>query len=111
MLTQEDINLLLEAVETWKDIMPVEGHHMEVMMSGIVSGNPEQFKEAMGKAVEEAGRKRRSRKEQAILIQAKLIQMRDKMDVQEALQSASKGEKYPGFKRVDLEGKGDGQDA
>jgi len=83
MLTQEDFNTLLEAVELWKDMMPMEGNQLGEIVQGFMSGDKEQAMARVRAAAEEAGRKHRSRKEQGILLQAKLIQMRDKADLQE----------------------------
>jgi len=91
-LTSEEINLLLEAVETWKEMMPVDGHELAEMMSGVLLGDKEQIKAAMTNVHEEARRKRILRKEQGILIQAKLIQIRDSRDVNEAAEFLKKGD-------------------
>lgn len=85
MLSQDDIKVLLDAVEMWKDAMPMEGAHMVGVMHGMMQGDEQQIKEALVKAAQEAERKRTTRKETGILLQAKLIQMRDQLIVKEEL--------------------------
>ena len=84
MLSSDEINMLLEAIEIWKEMTPVESGNMVAIMNGIVTGDQEEMKAVIHNALEEAHRKRTSRKERGILLQAKLIEMRDKMDVSEA---------------------------
>ena len=91
MLTQDDYNTLIEAVEIWKDMMPMEGHQFGDMMTALTSGDSDKLKSVLTNTKEEVGRKRQSRKEQAILLQAKLIQMRDAADLQEVIQSLKTG--------------------
>lgn len=91
-LTSEEINTLLEAVEMWKEMVQVEGHQLAAVFGSMASGDEEQIKAAMTNAHEEARRKRTSRKEQGILLQAKLIQMRDSKDINEAAEFLKKGD-------------------
>lgn len=81
-LNQDEIRTLLDALEVWKDMLPMEGDDAAHMIRGLMSGDRDQIQEAVKKAADESYRKRMSRKETAILLQAKLIQMRDAMDVQ-----------------------------
>jgi hypothetical protein len=82
-LTREDINQLIDAVETWSRTNEVDGSKMLSMMMGNM-GDPQKSKEMIEAFNDEMRRKSASKREQGILLQAKLIQLRDKMDISRA---------------------------
>ena len=90
MLNREDINQLIEAVEVWSRTNEVDGRQMLAMMSGSL-GEPDKSKEMIDAFHEEMQRKSKSKREQGILLQAKLIQWRDQMDISGAADFLKKG--------------------
>lgn len=86
-LTSQDITQLLAAVEVWEK-EPVERGMRETMLSAMISGigDADGRDERMGRAHAEADRKmkaaetaQRARREEAILLQAKLITLRNEL--------------------------------
>ena len=91
-LTRDEINQLIDAVETWSQTNEAPSNHMLSMMIGSI-GNAEKSKEVAAALNEEMRRKAKARREQGILLQAKLIQLRDKADINEAAQFLRNGDR------------------
>jgi len=92
ILTRDEINQLIDAVETWSRTNEVPGSKLFSMMMGNM-GDPEKSKEMIDSFHEEMSRKANSKREQGILLQAKLIRMRDQADLDEAKEFLKNGDK------------------
>lgn len=78
MLTKQDIDLLLDAVNAWEK----EAQHigMSVGMLGLMlSKDHDEAEENFKASMAESGETTRKRSRQAILIKAKLIQMQEEL--------------------------------
>ena len=89
-LTRDEFNQLIDAVETWSRTNEVNGNKFMSMMADSM-GDPEKGKQMIEAFNEEMQRKATSKREQGILLQAKLIQLRDKADINEAAQFLKNG--------------------
>ena len=90
-LSRDEFNQLIEAVETWSRTREVNGNKFMSMMVESM-GDPEKSKAMIDAFNEEMQRKAASKRERGILLQAKLIQMRDKADINEAAQFLKRGD-------------------
>lgn len=84
-LTREEIELMNQALESW-----VGQPAMSSLLAGMVCAglrgpgfSKEDAEKAAKEAADEADAKVRARRERAILLQAKLIQMRDSAEIEE----------------------------
>ncbi len=78
-LTNDDITVLLEALVAWED-KDAAGDLIGVVLTGLVTPKDPESQAAMkaeqAKQQAERAESKRNRKEQSVLLQAKLIQMR-----------------------------------
>lgn len=80
ILTNEDINILLEAVDAWL-ARGLSGYMMSTMISAIAIRDPEERKKAMQEEKDCEKSKEAEKaveKERAIVLKAKLLMIRDK---------------------------------
>lgn len=84
MLTSDEINLLIEALETWESEGGIEAALIATLMT---RDKPEREAEAF---IEERHREfkgqQRLKKERSIMLKAKLLQLRDKAEVEELVE-------------------------
>ena len=86
-LNKKDIKILLEALDTWES-KEASTHLMSLLMGGMLSRDSESAEKLLNKTNEDYNQKEKERelkKETAILLKAKLISMKDKIESQEAL--------------------------
>lgn len=83
-LTSEDFDLILEALEAWKS-RHMAGNFMGGVMTILTSSgeSPDMLQAKMKKEFDQQQADRRVGAERAILLQAKLIQLRTQMTVDE----------------------------
>lgn len=88
MLTREDIEVLMEAVEAW-EVKDAAGEMMGDLMVGLLSRrNPDEkdaFEKDMLRQKTERADKQRIRKERGVILRAKLIEIRDAMSIDKVL--------------------------
>lgn len=84
-LTVADINILLEAVDAWEDSDSMMGLTTSMLMLGLgVAGDTAEEKKAnLTQTMNEAKAKQENKKEQAIMLKAKLLMLRQKLEVEE----------------------------
>lgn len=94
MFTGQELNSLIEAVDAWVD-KDLGADIMGAVFEGMAvdRGNPEaalRAKQQADAARAKRDQERKIRKERAILLQAKLIQMRDSQAADKLLEDSSK---------------------
>ena len=92
VLTEKDVDDLLEAVEAWKH-KDAAGDLVGMIMIGALCKSPEEGAEMKRKMDEKEDRtnKQRRRNERAIMLMAKLIQLRDGIQAEEVASKISGG--------------------
>lgn len=83
-LTADDLNVLIEAVEAWesKDFASeMMGDMVEAMLIGKDPESRAEYEAKSKQRKDDYKRNQRQRKDRSILLRAKLIQLRDAMDV------------------------------
>lgn len=82
-LTADDINVLIEALDAWKDKDAV-GELMEDLLPAMLSRSKEEAQTLKPRFAEKQGRAaaKALRKELAIVLQAKLIEMRMRIEAE-----------------------------
>lgn len=83
-LTYEDVKILLDAVDEWKDAPSSDGFSgalLGLMINGEKTKEDRQIE--FSKGLEEARRKSKSRQETAVLLKAKLIHLRDSLAIED----------------------------
>ena len=89
--TKQDLDVLFEAVEAWEkeDKGPgIMGHLFSGMMSEKSPEAAAKMEQEMERRQREADAAKLKRKERGVILRAKLIQLRDKMDASEFVDSA-----------------------
>lgn len=90
MFALDEIKNLMEALDAWEDVKPTETL-MNGLLAMLVGGeeNLNEVKAAVDEKMEEANKIRDMRKEQAILLKAKLLGLRDQAEASEAAEFLS----------------------
>lgn len=84
MLSTKDIALLIEALNVWEK-QPVSDSFMPMLLGSIMKKeNPEEAEKFMYEEREKSSREVEERSEKKIILQAKLLQMRDESILDEA---------------------------
>lgn len=82
MLTYEDIEILLAAVNVWES-EPMNDAFSSGLLSAMMSTNKEEAQNSLTDGMEVAKETKKSRERQAILLKAKLITMQTVSDAQD----------------------------
>jgi len=85
-LTSPEIDTLISALSAWKDDAGVNPG--EILGSLFMTGNPQDAQRKLAEMKDELKREKRQREETAIMLQAKLLVMRQDLDKTEVSQVA-----------------------
>ncbi len=87
-LNDSDMTILIEALEAWVE-KDAAGELMGELIVGLVGADKKgELKDTRAKQKEDAAQSKKLRKEQSILLQGKLIRMRDALVADGALEPA-----------------------
>jgi hypothetical protein len=89
-LTKQDLDVLIEAVESWES-KDAAGEMAAEIMTAMISRSKEDYDLMQSKrSVEKASRERerRTRKDRSIVLRAKLIQIRDSIEASDFVDEA-----------------------
>jgi hypothetical protein len=90
----EELNLLIEALETWESAEITSGMFASVVTAGLTARETtrEQAIQQVKKEMDEAHRKTGIRRERSTLMKAKLIQMKQSLAADRLLKEATRDE-------------------
>jgi hypothetical protein len=91
MFTVEEIELLIEGLTAWEN-SDQAGAILETMLQSVVQQDQEAAKQEALKVIEKAEEKRKRKHDRTILLQAKLIKLKDKLLAGEAADFLATGE-------------------
>ena len=82
MFTDEEIEIILDALDAWENQPSSSGMLMSLLGSALIK-DEEKAVQFFEKSAEESSRKSKSRRDRVILIKAKIVQMKNEAVVQD----------------------------